>query len=154
MNGDPAQAFIDTNVLVYALAGDDQRRGPIAQELLRDLMSSQTLNTSTQVLQELYVTLTRKIKKPLAAEQALRYLDRLSAWPVATTDYPAIRDAVTLSTAHKISFWDALVVVAAARSGAARLYTEDLHDGQMLLGVEIVNPFRDSKRPSRSRSGQ
>jgi predicted nucleic acid-binding protein len=142
MNADPAQAFVDTNILVYAVAGDDQRRAPVAQELLRHLMSSQTLNTSTQVLQELYVTLTRKIKKVLSAEQSLRYLDRLSAWPVATIDYPMIQDAVTLSTAHRISFWDALVVVAAARSGASRLYTEDLHDGQVLLGVEITNPFR------------
>jgi predicted nucleic acid-binding protein len=45
-----------------------------------------------------------------------------------------------------LSFWDALVVVAAARSGAKRLYTEDLQNGQMLLGVEVVNPFRGSQR--------
>lgn len=147
MNGEFAQAFVDTNVLVYALAGDDARRTPIAQELLTRLMSSQTLNTSTQVLQELYVTLTRKIKKPITGEQAMRYLDRLAAWPVAALDYSAVRNAVTLSTAHQISFWDALVVVAASRSGSTRLYTEDLQDGQVLLGVEIANPFRRKTAP-------
>ena len=31
---------------------------------------------------------------------------------------------------------------AAARSGAKRIYTEDLQDGQIILGVEVVNPFR------------
>jgi predicted nucleic acid-binding protein len=153
MNADPAQAFVDTNILVYALAADNEKRSFVAQELLRHLMVSQTLNTSTQVLQELFVTLTRKVKKPLSADQALRYLERLSAWPVATIDYAAIRDAVTLSTANRISFWDALIVVVAARSGSSRLYTEDLNDGQVLLGVQIVNPFRESKRPMGARPG-
>jgi predicted nucleic acid-binding protein len=41
----------------------------------------------------------------------------------------------------KLSFWDALVVVAAARAGATVLYTEDMNDGQEVLGVRISNPF-------------
>jgi predicted nucleic acid-binding protein len=59
-------------------------------------------------------------------------------------DYDAIRSAIALSTGNQISFWDALIVVAASLSGAKRLYTEDLHAGQVLPGVEIVNPFQDS----------
>lgn len=47
-----------------------------------------------------------------------------------------------MSVHNKIFIWDSLVVVAAARSGAARLFTEDLNDGQIILGVEILNPFR------------
>ncbi|HEY7391035.1 MAG TPA: hypothetical protein VH640_21135 [Bryobacteraceae bacterium] len=84
---------------------------------------------------------------PLLRAWSLRYLDRLSAWPVAAIDYRAVRDAATLSAAHRVSFWDALIVVAAARSGSLRLYTEDLNDGHVLLGIEIVNPFRESERP-------
>jgi predicted nucleic acid-binding protein len=34
------------------------------------------------------------------------------------------------------------VVVAAARAGTGVLYTEDLNDGQEILGVRVVNPFR------------
>jgi predicted nucleic acid-binding protein len=56
-------------------------------------------------------------------------------------DYPSIRAAVGLAAQARISFWDALVVVAAARAGAAILYTEDLNHGQEILGVRIVNPF-------------
>jgi len=48
-----------------------------------------------------------------------------------------------LSAGASLSFWDALVVVAAARSGAKLLYTEDLQDGQSIFDVEVVNPFRD-----------
>ncbi len=140
--GDLPVSFVDTNVLVYALAADDVRRSPLAQKLLRELMTAQVFQTSTQVLQELFVTLTRKVRTPMTAEQALRYLDQIAAWPVAALDYSAVRHAVELSASAKLSFWDALVIVAAARSGAKRLYTEDLQDGQTILGVEVVNPFR------------
>ena len=142
----PPASFVDTNVLVYALAADDPKRSPVAQQLLRELMATQTLHTSTQVLQELFVTLTRKVRTPLTAEQALRYLDQIAVWPVAVLDYGAVRAAIELCCSSSLSFWDALVVVAAARSGAKRLYTEDLQDGQIIIGVEVVNPFRGSKR--------
>ena len=82
------------------------------------------------------------MRTPLTAEQALRYLDQISAWPVVLLDYSAVRVAIELSTGASLSFWDALVVIAAARSGAKRLYTEDLQDGRTILGVEIMNPFR------------
>ena len=141
MSAEEVPAFVDTNILVYALAADDPKRAPVAQELIRRLMLHQALHTSTQVLQELYVTLTRKIRKPISPDQALRYLERIAAWPVTVPDYGSIRSAIVLSSGHQISFWDALIAVAASRSGAKRLYTEDLHHGQVLLGVEIVNPF-------------
>ena len=139
-------SFVDTNVLVYALAADDTKRSPVAQKLVRELMAAQVFQTSTQVLQELYVTLTRKVRTPMTPEQALRYLDQIAVWPVAVVDYGALRDAVELSKNAMVSFWDALVLVAAARSGAKRLYTEVLQDGQTMLGIEIVNPFAAGKR--------
>jgi predicted nucleic acid-binding protein len=137
-----AGSFVDTNVFVYALAADDAKRSPIAQRLVRRLISERALSTSTQVLQELFVTLTRKVRDRFTPEQALRYLDQIAASPVVMLDYGAIRSAVGLCASAHLSFWDALVVVAAARSGAKRLYTEDLQHGQTILGVEIVNPFR------------
>ena len=142
MSADPLPvSFVDTNVLVYALAADDAKRSPVAQKLVRELMAAQVFQTSTQVLQELYVTLTRKVRTPMTPQQALRYLDQIAVWPVAVLDYGAVRDAVELSASARLSFWDALVLVAAARSGAKRVYTEDLQDGQTILGVEVVNPF-------------
>jgi len=135
-------SFVDTNILVYALAADDPDRSRVAQNLLRQLMEAQALHTSTQVLGELYVTLTRKVRTRLKPREALRYLDQIAEWPVTAPDYRAVRDAVQLSDRAKLSYWDALVLVAAARSGASRLYTEDLQHGQTILGVAVVNPFR------------
>jgi predicted nucleic acid-binding protein len=71
----------------------------------------------------------------------LRYIDQLAAWPVSVTDLQTVRQAIHLSTASKISFWNALIVVVAAASGAKLLYSEDLQSGQQLMGVRIVNPF-------------
>jgi len=71
----------------------------------------------------------------------LHYVDRLAAWPVLALDYSAVREAIQLSARASFSFWDALIVVAAARSGAKTLYTEDLQHGLKVLGVAIVNPF-------------
>ncbi len=141
----PRACFVDTNVFVYALAADDPKRSAVAQELIRELMTTGALHTSTQVLQELFVTLTRKIRTRLTPEQALRYLDKIAVWRVTAIDYGAIRAAAELSKNARLSFWDSLVIVAAARSGARRLYTEDLQHGQVVLGVEIVNPFRRSR---------
>lgn len=104
-------------------------------------MSEMRLRTSTQVLQELYVTLTRKIKVRRSPESARAHLDVLATWPVITSDYSLIRAATELSDDSQFSFWDALIVMAAKRSGARHLYTEDLSHGQVISGIEVVNPF-------------
>jgi predicted nucleic acid-binding protein len=110
---------------------------------MHELMEEDRLRVSTQVLQELFVTLTRKVSQCCSREEALAVLEDLSAWPLMTVDYAAIRAAVELAGEAQLSFWDALLVVAAARAGAAVLYTEDLNDGQEILGVRISNPFAE-----------
>jgi predicted nucleic acid-binding protein len=71
----------------------------------------------------------------------LAVLEDLTAWPLVVIDFAAIRAAVGLADQAKLSFWDTLVVVAAARAGATMLFTEGLNDGQEILGVRISNPF-------------
>lgn len=133
--------FVDTNVLVYAFDKGASPKKRMAQHLMNELMDEDRLRVSTQVLQELFVTLTRKVSKPCSVSEALEVLEDLTAWPLIVVDYAAIRTAIGLSEQAKLSFWDALVVVAAARSGAVVLYTEDLNDGQEILGVRVTNPF-------------
>ena len=134
-------SFVDTNVLVYAFDKSSSAKKLVAQRLLNELMADDLLRVSTQVLQELFVILTRKVSQPCSSEEALTVLEDLAAWPLLVVDYAAIRAAGGLAHQAKLSFWDALIVVAAARSGAAVLYTEDLNDGQEILGVRISNPF-------------
>jgi predicted nucleic acid-binding protein len=146
MNAGSQPSFVDTNVLVYAVADDDPVRQLAAQTLVDTLAAAQALHTSTQVLQELYVVLTRRVRRKFTSAEAIDYLDRIARAPVTTTDYGLVRQAAELSNRDAFSFWDALILVAAARSGATRLYTEDLQHGRTVLGVEIVNPFRRAGR--------
>ena len=88
------------------------------------------------------MTLTRKVSRRCSTQEAIAVLEDLTAWPMMVVDYAALKMAAGLAEQAMLSFWDALVVVSAARSGATVLYTEDLNDGQEILGVRIRNPFR------------
>jgi len=141
MNVDRPLTFVDTNVLVYAFDKGHSPKNRTAKQLMKTLMDEDRLRVSTQVLQELFVTLTRKVKQRCSSKEALLVLQDLAVWPVEVVDYSAIRSAIGLADDARISFWDALIVVAAARAGAQILCTEDLNDGQEIFGVRISNPF-------------
>jgi predicted nucleic acid-binding protein len=113
--------------------------------LLEHLAATDRLRLSTQVLQEFYVTVTRKLPHPLPAREALDLVDDLGQWPVHLIDHDTIRRAALLSEDAQLSFWDALIVVSASFGGADTLYTEDLNHGQTILGVQVIDPFRDSE---------
>jgi len=85
--------------------------------------------------------MTRKVSSPLSPDQALSLIEHFGAWPVQTTDFALIREAVHLSRDAVLSFWDSLIVMAAIRSGAGILCSEDLNHGQLIMGLEVQNPF-------------
>jgi predicted nucleic acid-binding protein len=133
-------SFVDTNVLVYAVSEDDPRN-LAAQRLILDLQFTGRFRTSTQVLQEFFTVATRKLKRPLSTQQALRYIDEFAECPIVINDVETIRTAALFSSREPISFWDALLIAAALESGATILYTEDLQHNRNLPGLRIVNPF-------------
>ena len=133
--------FIDTNILAYAHDVSEQRRQPIAAALLDDLWRAREGALSTQVLTEFYVVATRKFDPPLSRREARGLVDVYSAWQVVQVDPPLILAASALEEQHSLSFWDALIVEAARRSGADRLVSEDLQHGRRIAGLVIENPF-------------
>lgn len=54
-----------------------------------------------------------------------------------------VHEAFRIEDEAGISFRDALIVTAAARSGATRVLSEDLSAGQVISGVSVVNPFEE-----------
>jgi predicted nucleic acid-binding protein len=140
------RTFVDTNVLVYAHDADAGRKGAVASALVRDLWESRRGVLSTQVLQELYVTLTRKIAKPLAARHAREIVEAYAAWEIVAIDARDVVRASTVEASNRISFWDALIIVAAGKARAARILSEDLSAGQAIEGVRIENPFARAPR--------
>ena len=143
MNAEPQREFVDANVLVYAFDSSAGRKQQAAQALLERLWESNTGCVSVQVLQEFFVTVTKKVAKPLPAEEAKARINELKAWRVFAPSVDDVLAAIEVHTEAKIGFWDALIVLAAAESGCDVLWTEDLSDGQQLRGVRIRNPFAD-----------
>jgi predicted nucleic acid-binding protein len=133
--------FVDTNVLVYALDEDQGKRHETARALIENLWETRRGVLSTQVLQELYVTLTRKLQRPMTRPRARAVVERYAAWPTHQVTADDILAASELEQRHSLSFWDALIVVAAQRLGASRVVTEDMQSGRTFGGVQISNPF-------------
>jgi predicted nucleic acid-binding protein len=133
--------FIDTNVLVYAHDRSETRKQPVAQALLDTLWKNRTGSLSTQVLQEFYLVATRKFDPPMSRRAAREVVALYGQWSLVLVDVPLIVAASKLEERHRLSFWDALILEAAIRSGAARLATEDLQTGRRIGGMRIENPF-------------
>jgi predicted nucleic acid-binding protein len=138
---DNDRVFIDTNVLIYAHDARAGERHEIAAGLIRELWHSRTGTLSTQVLQEFYINVTRKIPQPLPRTTARRIIGTYQTWPVETIEPALILHASEMEEQYQISFWDALIVAAAQAAGASRILTEDLNPGQRIGGVLIENPF-------------
>jgi predicted nucleic acid-binding protein len=94
------------------------------------------------VLQEFYVNATRKLPKPLSAPRAHAVIERYATWRVHRIDPADITAASELERRHRQSFWDALVIVSAARIGASTLVSEELQHGRRIAGLRILDPFR------------
>ncbi len=139
-------AFLDTNVLIYAVssAASESAKKEKALELIENI----DFGLSAQVLQEFYVNVTRKIARPLSPDKALSLLEQFRCFPIVWTDYPLIVAAVEASIRHGISYWDGAIIAAAESLGASILYTEDLNHGQHYGSVRAVNPFLDGSADS------
>jgi len=133
------RTFIDTNVLVYAFDSSEPTKQQTAIHALAKTGDRSVL--STQVLSEFYVVTTRKLAEPLAPHIAADVIAQLSRLPVVDTDTSLVRSAIDISVHSQVSYWDGLIVAAAAASGCDRILTEDLSSGATINGVEIVNPF-------------
>jgi predicted nucleic acid-binding protein len=137
------KCFVDTNILVYAhdlSAGPKHQR---AQTLVEHLWDSRLGVLSTQVLQELCVSLQRKASRPPATEELRDLIEDYLSWEVVTNTAQSVLLGIDLAARHQISFWDALIVQAAETAGASILYSEDLSNGQRYGSVQVVNPFSD-----------
>ena len=131
-------SFLDTNVLAYALDADAPARQRVCRDLISEAGASGTGVISTQVMQEFFVTATRKLGlSPLAAKAILK---TFTAFEVVQVSPMLIQEAIDCSVLNQLSFWDALIVASAAAAGCETLYTEDLNAGQTILGVTVRNP--------------
>jgi predicted nucleic acid-binding protein len=133
-------AFFDTNVLVYMHDPRAAYKRAVALNLFRRHMYSETLVISTQVLQEFYVTVSRKIEN-IKTGQARAITAEYARLTVVTIHPEHVLLAIDLRSRRQISFWDSLILVAAKAAGASLVLSEDLSHRQVYDGVRVENPF-------------
>lgn len=135
MTADPTRVpALDSNVLVYAVAGSGAKAGA-AMALVREggVISVQALNETANVLRR---------KTALGwpeVEEALALLRRLL--DVVPLDEATHARGLRLARATGYSVWDAMILSAALGAGCATLLTEDMQDGRVVEGLTIRNPF-------------
>jgi predicted nucleic acid-binding protein len=134
------KTFVDTNVLIYAHDVDAPTKHDIAKAVLQRLWNERSGVLSTQVLQEFYVNVTRKIPYPLSKDLARHVVHTYAIWCAETTP-SEISTAFRIEDESGIGFWDALIVSSAAKCGAVRILSDDLNAGQRIAGILVENPF-------------
>jgi predicted nucleic acid-binding protein len=130
-------AFLDTNILVYAVDPRDPRKRDAALDIIRSLSSGWSL--SVQVLQEFYWASIRKLS--ISPSDARATTELWSRQRVVQPTPQLVIGAIDTSERYRVSFWDALIVEAAVAGQCDVLYTEDLSHGQVIRGVTVANPF-------------
>ena len=113
----------------------------MSRELVVELWESGEGVLSVQVLQEFFVTVTRKLRKRMPSPRAAEIVEQYLTWRIVDNTPSLLVQAIRLHKEARISLWDALVVQAALDANCDRLYTEDLNSGQKFSSLVVVNPF-------------
>jgi predicted nucleic acid-binding protein len=141
-----ARVFVDTNVLVYARDRTDEEKHRRAMAWVAALWQERAGRLSWQVVQEYYVTVTRKLDPPRDRSDAREDVTSLVTWRPIPIGLPTIDVAWGIEDRFGLSWWDALIVAAAQIGECAYLLSEDQEYGQDFVGVTVISPF--SKSPS------
>ena len=140
-----SKVFIDTNILIYSMDKFDPVKREKCRLLLTSVIKEKDLHgvVSTQVMQEFFVTATRK----LGADSLLikDILHSFEQFEIVVVSPAIINEAIDCGIINRISFWDSLIVVTAESARCERLWTEDLNDGQIIRGVRIENPLKTTE---------
>ncbi len=133
--------FVDTNVLLYSEDGANGAKQAQAIAWLERLWQRRLGRLSTQVLNEFYVNVTRKITPAMPAGDARAEVRRYQRWQPWAIDHATVESAWSVESRYGLNYWDALIVAAAQAQGCRFLLSEDLQHRQQIDSVQILNPF-------------
>lgn len=130
-----AEAFIDSNVVLYLLSADPARAERAEAVLARDAV------ISVQVLNEVANVTRRKLRMPWRETDELlnllRALCRIEPLTLETHDRGR-----RLAERYGLSIYDAMIAASALLAGCTTLFSEDMQDGLLIeRKLRIRNPF-------------
>jgi predicted nucleic acid-binding protein len=140
MNG---RAFIDTNIFIYSVDRVDKRKAKIALRIIQDHAADGNGVISFQVVQEFFNVAFKRFPSTMTPEDCGIYL--LTVFRPFLRVHSSIAlysEALSIRTRFQLSWYDSLILAAAAEAQCSVLYTEDLSHGMKIGAVRIENPFR------------
>jgi len=136
--------FLDTNILVYSFDEGAPEKRDRSRQLINLALQSSNGSISIQVVQEFLNAATRKFSTPMTLKDSQKYLRQvMNPLCQVYTDLPLLENGLNIQDETSYSFYDSLILAAAIKANCAVLYSEDLHHGQIVKGVKIVNPYLD-----------
>lgn len=136
-----AAVFVDTNIFVYSRDASEPKKQSVAARWLEELWTEQRGRTGIQVLNEFYITVTRKLDPGMTPEDAWADVHALLSWDPQPVDRRLLLRAQNVEHRHRLSWWDSMIVAAAQIQNCAQILSEDLQDGWSCDGVTVCNPF-------------
>lgn len=138
-----ARPTLDSNILVYAELEPETAKGALARSIIAAAAREGVL--AVQAMLEFLAVVRRRRAQSLPSA-----IVKVAAWSTvfqtaATTELVA-RDAAVLVREHGFQVWDAVIWSAARGAGARLFLSEDLHDGLVLGGMRVANPFQLERR--------
>jgi predicted nucleic acid-binding protein len=134
---------LDSNFLLYFArvlrAVGDEAKSETTDRVMAALQEHVTLVVPFQVLGECYNVMQRNDYTRAEARSVIR--DWAVTYETAVSVGETFDAALDLATDHKLQFWDALILNAAADAGCTMLLSEDMHAGFTWRGVRVVDPF-------------
>jgi predicted nucleic acid-binding protein len=129
----------DTNLFVYAMDSRDPAKHAVAKSIV-NAMGSAPSAVGLQVVGELQNVLRRRLKTPPAT--AYLYARKvLVQFPAFAYDERAVQLAFEEAEAGRFNYWDGLLLAAADSVGVKTMISEDMGDGRVFRGLEVINPF-------------
>ncbi|GHV83170.1 twitching motility protein PilT [Spirochaetia bacterium] len=131
--------FIDSNIWIYSVDESEKTKKDAARKTLNHLNMDSTVVLSTQVVQEFYNGVIKKLKLDAIVAESLVY--EMKKHEIVQVDFDLIIRGIDISINSKTAFWDGLIIAAAESAKCKAIVTEDLNDGQIICGMKIINPF-------------
>ena len=138
--------FLDSNVLIYGFS----EREPDKQRIARELTDADGAWISTQVLSEVGSVLIRKFGFSVG-EARVRVASIAAGCDVVTLTPALILDAFRIAERYRLGLYDGQIIAAALACGARRLFTEDMHHGLSIDGLELASPYASRAREPAAR---
>ena len=131
---------LDTNILIYAVDAREGRKRALAARIIA-AAAGLDCPLALQVVGEFYAAATAKLKLT-PRDAAARAAQLIAGFESFGYSIHAVRAALDEASKGRFSYWDGVLLAAAAEAGCTTIFSEDMADGARFGSIVVANPFR------------